>query len=147
MREQCNQTVAVINKKEHDTAVSVELFYINMEQQIRHNNHNIRVNLTRNGILYHKLGYNPNPINKEGFEMIIMLISMGKWAIWITRNMMVYNKEEKEVKNVINLFISKIQQRCKIDPKRMHTSQFDKRWSKGGVIVKRDGEGNLVFLL
>jgi hypothetical protein len=93
------------------------------------------------------LGYNPNPINKEGFEMIIMLISMGKWAIWITRNMMVYNKEEKEVKNVINLFISKIQQRCKIDAKRMHMSQFDKRWSKGGVIVKRDGEGNLVFLL
>ena len=74
-------------------------------------------------------------------------ISLGKCAIWLTRNRKKFDKVAVTCDDVIQPFLRKLRSRCIVDDVRLALEDFVKRWSKGRVIANISKKGVVDFLL
>ena len=113
-------------------------------QEIVYNMFEYKFPVIQDIIIFHKI---PDDFPVEQDQVIFQLLSLGKYAIWLSRNRKKFDKVSVSSQDVINLFLRKLRSRCIVDGCRLSLEDFVKRWSKGRVVANITVSGMVDFLL
>ena len=113
-------------------------------QEIVYNMFEYKIPLIKDIIVFHKI-YDGFPVETD--EVIFLLLSLAKYAIWCVRNKKKFENATGGIEDIKFLFLRKLRSRCIVDGCRLSLEDFVKRWSKGRVIALITKSGVVDFLL